>query len=624
MPQPWITEDDLYYFNEGTHARLYRTLGAQQRPNGVSFAVWAPDAAAVHVIGDFNGWSDDHPLSPVGHSGIWQTLVEGLGFGALYKLRITAKSGQVQEKTDPFAFHCEIAPKTAAVVQDLSYTWGDEAWMSTRATTRPATAPLSVYELHLGSWMRPPEAPHVSLGYRDAAVKLADYVAEQGYTHVEFMPLTEHPYYPSWGYQTTGYFAPTSRYGTPQDLMYLIDTLHQRGIGVILDWVPSHFPSDAHGLALFDGTHLYEHADPRKGYHPDWNSLIFNYNRHEVRAFLISSAAFWADVYHIDALRVDAVASMLYLDYSRQEGEWIPNVHGGRENLEAIAFLRQLNDTIHREHPGVFTIAEESTSWPKVSHPTEEGGLGFDFKWDMGWMHDTLSYLARDPIHRRYHHNELTFRGMYQFSERFVMALSHDEVVHLKGSMPEKMAGDDWQRLANLRLLYTQQWLSPGKKHLFMGMDIGQWSEWAHDRSVDWHLLEHPNHRGLQRLVRDLNTLYRGEPGLFKHDHSQDGFEWVDPDNADESLISFLRRGEGDTFLVLLNFTPLPREDVPFGVPVGGHWAERFNSDAPLYEGSGKGNLGGLTAQPSPLHGRPFRLTVTLPPLGGLIFKAPR
>jgi len=628
-PAGRLGEQDLYLFNEGSHTRLYEKLGAHPgrvgRTDGTHFAVWAPNAAHVSVVGDFNGWKrDSHPLETAGGSGIWTGFVPGAGPGARYKYFLASRhGGYTVEKADPFAFHAETPPRTASTVWTLEYEWGDEAWMASRGDRAALGAPLSIYEVHLGSWRRGGERGEQMLGYRELAPRLAEYAGEMGFTHVELLPLMEHPFYGSWGYQTTGYFAATSRYGTPQDLMHLIDTLHQNGIGVILDWVPSHFPSDEHGLGYFDGTHLYEHGDPRQGFHPDWQSLIFNYGRHEVRSFLLSSALFWLDRYHVDGLRVDAVASMLYLDYSRKPDEWIPNERGGRENLEAIDFLRRLNTCVYERFPDVQTIAEESTAWPMVSRPTYAGGLGFGLKWDMGWMHDTLQYLARDPIHRRHHHHEITFRMVYAFNENFVMPLSHDEVVHGKASLLSKMPGDEWQKFANLRLLLGYLFTQPGKKLLFMGGEFGQWGEWNHDTSLDWHLLEHASHRGLQRWVRDLNTCYRAEPALHELDCNPDGFEWVEGNDAERSVLVFLRRGHStrDAVVVACNFTPIPRASYRFGVPHPGRWQEILNSDAALYGGSGQGNLGGLDADPVASHGHPQSLVATLPPLGLLVFR---
>ncbi|HSN86868.1 MAG TPA: 1,4-alpha-glucan branching protein GlgB, partial [Thermoanaerobaculia bacterium] len=590
--------------------------------------VWAPEAERVSVMGDWNGW--DKRESPLarreGGSGIWEGFVPGVAQGMRYKYHVVSRHrGYRADKADPFAFHTEVPPAQASVVWDLAYEWQDGDWMAGRGDRQTVTAPMSIYEVHLGSWRRLPEEGNRPLTYRETAPALAEHVKRLGFTHVELMPITEHPYYGSWGYQTTGYFAPTSRYGTPQDFMYLVDYLHQQGIGVILDWVPSHFPTDEHGLAFFDGTHLYEHADPRQGYHPDWGSYIFNYGRNEVRSFLVSSAIFWLERYHIDGLRVDAVASMLYLDYSRKEGEWIPNRYGGRENLEAIAFLRAFNEEVYETFPDVQTLAEESTAWPMVSRPTYVGGLGFGFKWDMGWMHDTLKYLSHDPVHRVFHHNEITFRMVYAWNESFVLPLSHDEVVHGKGSLVNKMPGDAWQKLANLRLLYGYMYAQPGKKLLFMGAELAQGREWNHESSLDWHLLDEPAHAGIYNWLGDLNRLYRDEPALHECDSSPEGFEWVDANDALNSVLSFLRKGKtpGETVLVVLNFTPIPRENYRVGVPRRGFWAEVLNSDAAEYQGSGKGNMGGVETVPIPLHGRPYSLTLDLPPLGVVFLKAP-
>jgi 1,4-alpha-glucan branching enzyme len=623
------SEDDRHLWNEGTNHRAYRTLGAHLATidgvPGTSFAVWAPNAERVSVIGDWNGWDKErHPLRLLGDSGIWHGFLPGVREGALYKYHLRSRlHGFSVDKADPFGFKHETAPGTQSIVWDLAYAWGDDAWMRTRGERNALASPASIYEVHLGSWRRVPEDRNRSLTYREIAPLLADHCVQSGFTHVELLPITEHPFYGSWGYQTTGYFAPTSRYGDPQDLMFLVDTLHQRGIGVILDWVPSHFPTDAHGLAYFDGTHLFEHADRRQGHHPDWDSFIFNYGRNEVRSFLVSSALFWLDAYHLDGLRVDAVASMLYLDSSRKPGEWIPNVHGGRENLEAIAFLRRLNEVVYAEYPDVQTIAEESTSWPMVSRPIYVGGLGFGMKWDMGWMHDTLAYLRQDPIFRKFHQNLLTFRMMYAFGENFVLPLSHDEVVHGKGSLLGKMPGNGWEKLANLRLLLGSQWAAPGKKLLFMGGELGQWQEWSHERSLDWHLLERPEHAGILAWVRDLNRLMRENPALHARDFEPAGFDWIDCTDAESSVVSFLRRGgEGDPeILVVLNFTPLPREGYRVGVPRGGFWREVLNSDAVEYGGSGRGNLGGQHAASTGAHGRSHSLSLTLPPLAALFFR---
>jgi 1,4-alpha-glucan branching enzyme len=630
-----LTDYDAYLWAEGSHFRAYEKLGAHvARRDGVvgtRFAVWAPDAEHVSVVGDFNGWRDGaHLMTPAASTGIWECFIPGVGPGALYKYAITSRyHGHRAEKADPYAFAAEIRPLSASKVCDLSgYAWGDEEWMATRGRTDILTAPVSTYEVHLGSWRRVPAEGGRWLTYRELAAQLTDYVADMGYTHVELLPVSEHPLDASWGYQTVGYYAPTSRFGPPQDFMFLVDSLHRRGIGVILDWVPAHFPRDGHGLGYFDGTHLYEHADPRLGEHRDWGTFIFNYGRREVANFLISNALFWLDRYHIDGLRVDAVASMLYLDYSRAEGEWVQNRFGGRENLEAIDFLRRLNERVHGEFPGAFTVAEESTAWPMVSRPTYLGGLGFTFKWDMGWMHDTLQYLALDPVYRKYHHDRLTFRQMYAGSENFVLPLSHDEVVHGKASLLAKMTGDDWQKFANLRLLYGYQYTQQGKKLLFMGGEFGQWSEWNHDASLDWHLLQWLPHEGLRSWVRDLNRAYRAEPALYELDCDRGGFEWVDCCDGEASVLSYLRRGRDPNvwILVLLNFTPVVRYPYRVGVPHAGRWVEVLNSDAPVYGGSGQGNLGGVEAEPVPCHGRSHSVGVTLPPLAMVAFRgvAPR
>ncbi|UCH87830.1 MAG: 1,4-alpha-glucan branching protein GlgB [Dehalococcoidia bacterium] len=625
-----LTDDDLYLFNEGSHLRLHDKLGAHpitvDGKESTYFAVWAPDAEHVSVIGDFNGWNKkSHPLRPRGQSGIWEGFVEGVGKGEVYKYHVASRYKRYRvEKADPFAFRAEVPPKTASIVWDLDYSWGDEEWMAGRGGHNALDAPIATYEVHLGSWMRVSEEGGRSFSYREMAPKLADHVKRMGFTHVEFLPVMEHPFFGSWGYQTTGYFAPSSRYGTPQDFMYLVDYLHQQGIGVILDWVPSHFPTDEHGLGFFDGTHLYEHSYREKGFHPDWESFIFNYGRDEVRSFLLSSALFWLDKYHADGLRVDAVASMLYLDYSRKKGQWMPNVYGGRENLEAIGFLRRLNEEVFKAHPDVQTVAEESTAWPMVSRPTYVGGLGFGLKWDMGWMHDTLEYMTHDPVHRKYHHSELTFRMIYAFHENFVLPLSHDEVVHGKGSLLGKMPGDDWQKFANLRLLLAYMYGQPGKKLLFMGAEFGQWQEWHHDGSLDWHLAQYDRHAGLQRLVEDLNRLYTSEPALHELDCDPAGFEWIDASDSQSSSLSFIRKGRStdDIVLVVCNFTPVPRHSYRVGVPQGGFWREVMNSDSEDYWGSGQGNFGGLEAAKVPFHGRPYSLNLTLPPLSVLFFKS--
>jgi alpha-1,4-glucan:alpha-1,4-glucan 6-glycosyltransferase/4-alpha-glucanotransferase len=621
-----LSDDDIYFLGEGTHERLDEVLGAHSMTvdgtDGTVFAVWAPSADYVSVIGDFNQWDRGRcPLAVRGSSGVWEGFVAGVAPGDLYKLHI-AGPGYSSDRADPLGFRQEAPPRTASIVTELDYDWGDRPWMERRASQASLHAPMSIYEVHLGSWMRVPEEGNRQLTYEELGSRLVDYVGEMGFTHVEFLPLMEHPFGGSWGYQTTGYFAPTSRNGSPRDLMAMVDRLHEAGIGVILDWVPSHFPIDQHALAQFDGTHLYEHADARKGFHPDWASAIFNYGRHEVRSFLVSSARYWLERYHADGLRVDAVASMLYLDYSREDGQWIPNEYGGNENLEAIGFLRQLNEMVYRVAPGADTTAEESTAWPMVSRPTYVGGLGFGYKWDMGWMHDTLRYFSHDPVHRPYHHNDLTFRMIYAWGENFVLPLSHDEVVHGKGSLLGKMPGDRWQKFANLRSLYGYMWGQPGKKLLFMGGEFGQEREWAHDTSLDWHLCADPMHDGVRRWVADLNRLYRSEPALHELDCDPAGFEWVDFSDAQNSVYSFLRRPRhGPPVLVVCNFTPVPRHGYRIGVPEGGMWIELANSDASTYGGSGLGNGGRVQAVEAYTHGRPFGLDLTLPPLSVLYLR---
>jgi 1,4-alpha-glucan branching enzyme len=624
-----ITDHDIYLLREGTHIRLYEHFGAHhvehEGAHGVSFAVWAPNAYAVSVIADFNGWRPGAtPLSRIhDEAGVWAGFVPGVPNGECYKFHIVSNVGGYQvEKADPFAFFAEVPPRTASRVWDLHYDWNDGDWMARRRGNNALDAPMSVYEVHLGSWRRVPEDGNRYLTYRELAHQLADYVADLGFTHIELMPVTEHPFYGSWGYQTTGYFAPTSRFGTPQDFMYFVDVMHQHGIGVILDWVPSHFPADQHGLSFFDGTHVYEHADPKQGFHPEWNSSIFNYGRHEVAAFLLSSAMFWLDKYHIDGLRVDAVASMLYLDYARQEGEWVPNAYGGKENIEAIWFLRRLNEAVYREHPDTQMIAEESTAWPMVSRPSYVGGLGFGLKWNMGWMHDTLGYFSQDPVFRKYHHNEITFGIWYAFHENFVLPLSHDEVVYGKGALIGKMPGDEWQQFANLRLMYGYMWAHPGKKLLFMGGEFGQKREWTHEESLEWHVLQFSHHAGMINWMRDLNRFYRSAPALHQRDFSNDGFEWVDCHDAEESVLSFLRRGsDGSWVLVVCNCTPVMRDDYRVGVPLGGYWEECLNSDATCYGGSGQGNMGGVEAAPLPAHGRFHSVSLRLPPLSALYLR---
>jgi 1,4-alpha-glucan branching enzyme len=619
-----VTDFDRYLFNEGNHRAVHRLLGAHIEADGTRFAVWAPSARSVSVIGAFNGWDREaSPLHPQGESGIWTGFVEGAGRGDVYKYFVRGARGYEVEKADPVGFRHELPPRTGSVIWDLDYEWGDRDWMAARAERNALGAPISIYEVHLGSWMRPPDREFHN--YRELAPHLVDHVTRTGFTHVEFLPVMEHPFFGSWGYQTTGYFAPTSRFGTPQDFMYLIDQLHQAGIGVILDWVPSHFPTDEHGLGYFDGTHLFEHADPRKGYHPDWKSSIFNYGRDEVRSFLISSALFWLETYHADGLRVDAVASMLYLDYSREAGEWIPNIHGGRENLEAIDFLRRMNEAIYQAHPDVQTFAEESTAWPMVSRPTTIGGLGFGFKWDMGWMHDTLKYVQHDPVHRGHHHDEITFRGVYMFTENYTLPLSHDEVVHGKGSLLAKMPGDDWQKRANLRLLLAYMYGQPGKKLLFMGGEFGQRSEWAHEQQLQWELLQQPEHQGLRNVTGALNGLYRGHPALHAKDIMPEGFEWVIGDDRHNSVLAFLRRGSEprDVVLCVYNFTPVPRPGYRIGVEPGGVWDVLLDTDAATFGGSAYREPGArIEAEEEPAHGRATSLLLDLPPLGAL-FLAP-
>jgi len=625
-----LTSDDLYLFNEGSLVNLYEKLGAHpgrvNGQDGTFFAVWAPDAERVTVIGSFNDWKQDaHYLSPRGSSGIWEGFVPGVGVGTLYKYHIRSRfNGYRVDKTDPLSLFNEIPPKTASIIWDLAYEWNDADWMKQRRDRNALTAPMAIYEMHVGSWRRVAEEGHRSLSYREMAMPLAEYVRQMGFTHVEFLPLMDHPFFGSWGYQTTGYFAPSGNYGTPQDLMYLIDILHQHGIGVILDWVPSHFPTDEHGLGYFDGTHLYEHAHPQQGFHPEWNTFIFNFGRNEVRSFLISSALFWLDKYHIDGLRVDAVASMLYLDYARKEGEWIPNQYGGRENLDAVAFLRRFNEEVYTRYPDVQTTAEESTSWPSVSRPGYVGGLGFGLKWDMGWMHDTLKYMQTDPIYRHYHHQNLTFRMLYAFHENFVLPLSHDEVVYGKRSLLEKMPGDDWQKFANLRVLFGYMYAQAAKKLLFMGGEIAQRAEWTHDGQLEWEQLQHASHLGIQRWVADLNRVYRNERALHEDDVTPHGFEWIDCNDAGSSVISLMRKGHTmqDLILVVCNFTPVPQPNYRVGVPRGGYWQEILNSDSSWYGGSNWGNGGGVDAVPVPLHARSHSLTVTVPALAAVFFKS--
>jgi len=623
-----LVPQDLQGFRDGVDARAYEKLGAHVVAGGVAFAVWAPNASGVSVIGDFNGWNgQSHPLAPVGDTGVWHGVVAGMKAGDVYKYRVVSRdTGEVLEKADPYGSLHETPPCTASIVSVSDYTWNDGAWTASHSRRGALDAPMSIYEMHVGSWRRVPEDGNRSLHFRELAPLLADYLEKLGFTHVELMPVMEHPFFGSWGYQVTGYFAPSHRYGTPDDLRFLIDTLHQRGIGVILDWVPAHFPTDGHGLGRFDGTHLYEHADPRQGFHPEWKSYTFNFARQEVRSFLLSSALYWLDQFHVDALRVDGVSSMLYLDYARQPGEWIPNVFGGHEDLAAEHFLRTLNERVYQDHPAAQVIAEESTSWPRVSKPTTMGGLGFGLKWDMGWMHDTLRYLGLDPVYRQYHQNELTFRSLYAYTENFVLPLSHDEVVYGKGSLLGKMHGDDWQKFAGVRLLLSYMWSLPGKKLLFMGGEFAQRSEWNHDSSLDWHLMDAPAHGQVAQLVGSLNHLYRTEPALHEGDAETHGFEWLDGSNAAESTLVFLRRGhdDGEVILVALNFTPVPRHDYRVGVPEAGVWHELLNSDATIFGGSGQGNLGTTVSQPVPWNGRPHSVLLTLPPLSALFLKSAR
>jgi len=627
---PLLTDYQLHLFAEGTFFRAYETMGAHIRTvnglTGAHFVVWAPNAARVSVVGDFNQWDGRrHPMTSRGSTGLWELFIPDLGLWTLYKYEIRPRDREtILLKADPYAFASELRPKTASVVFDHSqYRWEDHDWMADRGRRDPLSTAVSIYEVHLGSWMRVPEEGNRWLTYRELAAKLIPYVKHMGYTHLELMPVTEHPFDGSWGYQSTGYFSATSRYGTPDDFKFFVDSAHQAGIGVLMDWAPAHFPDDPHGLAQFDGTHLYDHADPRLGYHPDWHSRIFNYGRVEVRNFLMNSALFWMDRYHIDGLRVDAVASMLYLDYGRKAGEWIPNQFGGHENLDAVMFLKDLNVLTHRDFPGTMMLAEESTSWSGVSRPTYSGGLGFTFKWNMGWMHDILDYFHRDPVHRMYHQDQLTFGLLYAFNENFVLPLSHDEVVHGKGSLLDKMPGDEWQRFANLRALFGFMYGHPGKKMLFMGGEFGQWREWNHDRSLDWHLRDHSLHLGVQRLVRDLNWFYREQPALHEIDHDWPGFQWVDFHDAAHSVIAFVRKAKDprNCILCVCNFTPVPRYDYRVGAPIAGYYREMLNTDASVYGGSNVGNAGGVESQHIPAHGFSQSLRLTLPPLSVLFLK---
>ncbi|HEY3405699.1 MAG TPA: 1,4-alpha-glucan branching protein GlgB [Ohtaekwangia sp.] len=623
-----LTEFDIHLFKTGKHFKLYEKLGAHRvkvgGKEGTYFAVWAPNAKSISLIGNFNYWeTNKHRLNPRwDESGIWEGFFTDINHGEAYKYAIHSITGEHLEKSDPFASYCETAPKTASIVWEPKYEWKDDVWLQERKKSAGKPKPYSVYEVHFGSWRRKLEENR-SLTYPEMAQELVRYVKEMGFTHVEFLPLMEHPFYGSWGYQLTGYYAPTSRYGSPEDFMYMIDCFHREGIGVILDWVPSHFPGDEHGLYKFDGTYLYEHEDPRKGFHPDWKSYIFNYGRNEVRSFLISNALFWLDRYHIDGLRVDAVASMLYLDYSRKAGEWIPNQFGGNENIEAITFLKEMNEVVYSTFPDTITIAEESTSWTGVSRPTYLGGLGFGQKWMMGWMHDTLKYFKEDPINRKYHQNAITFSIMYAFTENFMLPLSHDEVVHGKGSLIGRMPGDEWKRFANLRLLYSYMYTHPGTKLLFMGGEFGQTAEWGHERSLDWHLLDHGFHQGVQKLMQDLNSLYRNEAALYQLAFDQRGFQWIDYGDRDNSVMAYQRQSEKkeDMLIVVCNFTPEVRHHYRIGVPYRGQWKEVFNSDDPKYSGSGVLNSGLLMTAPVKYHNRDYSVSVTLPPLGIAVFK---
>jgi len=629
---PVLTDFDLHLFNEGTHLHLYEKLGAQliehEGIQGVCFAVWAPNAERVSVIGSFNQWDGRrHPMRPRGASGVWEIFIPGLQQGDLYRFEIkTRYQGYMAVKSDPFAFATELRPKNASVIWDLSrYQWRDGHWMGTRKQKQSLDGPIAIYEVHLGSWKREedPQYGHRWLTYRELAEQLVPYAKGMGYTHIELMPITEHPFDGSWGYQTTGYFAPTSRHGTPDDFRYFVDQAHQAGLGIIVDWVPAHFPKDGHGLSFFDGTHLFEHADLRQGEHQDWGSLIYNYGRNEVCAFLLSSALFWLDRYHIDGLRVDAVASMLYLDYSRNEGEWIPNQYGGRENLEAVAFIKRFNEVVHLEYPDTLTFAEESTAWGMVSRPTYLGGLGFDLKWNMGWMHDMLEYVGKESIHRRYHHNNLTFSLLYAFTENFILPLSHDEVVHGKGALLANMPGDYWQKFANLRALYGYMYAHPGKKLLFMGDEIGQWNEWNAEWQVEWVLLYFDAHRHMQEYVRALNHLYVAQPALYEVDFSWEGFQWIDFHDVDNSIVTFLRRAKNpDDFVVVAsNFTPVSREGYRMGVPRAGFYKELLNSDSAFYGGSNMGNGWGVPSEPEPWQGQPHSIVITVPPLAVVFLK---
>jgi 1,4-alpha-glucan branching enzyme len=623
---PTVGEIDLHLIGEGRHEELWNVLGAHVRRyetsggpvTGVSFAVWAPSARGVRVVGDFTFWDGRSlPMRSLGSSGVWELFVPGIGGGAKYKYQILGADGHWREKADPMAFATEVPPATASVVHTPEFSWTDEQWLAHRAETAWHAAPISIYEVHLGSWRQ-------GLSYVDLADQLVSYLSETGFTHVEFLPVAEHPFGGSWGYQVTSYYAPISRFGSPDEFRYLVDRLHAAGIGVLVDWVPAHFPKDEWALARFDGTPLYEHADPRRGEHPDWGTYVFDFGRREVRNFLVANALFWIQEFHIDGLRVDAVASMLYLDYSREEGQWEPNTHGGRENLDAVSFLQEVNATVYKRHPGVVTVAEESTSWPGVSRPTHLGGLGFGFKWNMGWMHDTLDYVSREPIHRQYHHHQMTFSMMYAWSENFVLPISHDEVVHGKGSLLKKMPGDRWQQLAGVRALLAYMWAHPGKQLLFMGTEFAQEAEWAEEYSLDWWLLDNPDHRGVHRLVSDLNRTYRGSPALWQQDTSPAGFSWIDANDAGGNVFSFLRfAADGSAVACVANFSGGPHSDYRIGLPAAGRWEEIVNTDADIYSGSGWGNLGGVEAVPEPWHGQPASAALALPPLGTLWLRSP-
>ncbi len=624
---PFLGEMDLHLLGEGRHEQLWWHLGAHVHRmdsvfgsvEGTCFAVWAPNAIGVRVVGDFNFWDGAaHPMRSLGSSGVWELFVPGIGTGTRYKYQVLGRDGRWRDKADPVAFETEVPPATASVVFESTYTWKDDDWMRARTEQDPHVGPMSIYEVHLGSW-------RIGLDYHELAEQLTAYILDTGFTHVELLPVAEHPYGPSWGYQVSGYFAPSSRFGSPDDFRYLVDRLHQAGIGVLIDWVPAHFPKDEWALARFDGTCLYEHPDPRRGEHPDWGTYVFDFGRHEVRNFLVSNALFWLEEFHIDGLRVDAVASMLYLDYSRDEGQWLPNQHGGRENLDAVQFLQEMNATVYKRVPGVVTIAEESTAWPGVTTPTYAGGLGFGFKWNMGWMNDSLGYMQRDPVHRRYHHNDMTFSLMYAFSERFILPLSHDEVVHGKGSLIAKMPGDRWQALANLRAYLAFMWAHPGKKLLFMGAEFAQSEEWSSERGLDWWLLQFPEHEGIVRVVGDLNRVYRENPALWQRDHEATGFEWLSADDADNNTFAWLRwDNDGNCVVAVINLSPVPRGDVRIGLPWAGRWEEILNTDAGIYSGSGIGNLGGIDAVEEPWAGRPASAEVTLPPLAACYFAAQR